>query len=330
MKILRIGDPHIKPTNVDEAERLMHFVNDTILERQPDRVEIMGDLFHTHSIVRLEVLEFWEGWLDTLTSHENIDFYVLRGNHDMASDAEFSASALLAFKHLKRKNLKICELPRVDGIYAYVSYYKDHDRFIEIANGCAESGAKVLICHQTFDGSRYETGIYAPDGIDASKINFNLIISGHIHTHQDMMKDGRRILYPGTPKWDTAADANEDKGIWLYEHDDATGAILSEELITTHHVVTKIVNMTWVEGMPCEPIPDGCKVTVELVGSSKWIDEQKITLKGKVSLKTKITDRVERKDRNAGKNFADFVANKFTTDLNKVELLRYMRERGIV
>jgi DNA repair exonuclease SbcCD nuclease subunit len=330
MKILRIGDPHIKPTNVEEAEKLMHFVNDTILERQPDRVEIMGDLFHTHSIVRLEVLEFWEGWLDTLTSHENIDFYVLRGNHDMASDEEFAPSALLAFKHLKRKNLKICELPRVDGIYAYVSYYKSHEKFIEVSNRCAEQGAKVLICHQTFDGSRYETGIYAPDGIDATKINFNLIISGHIHTHQDMMKDGKRILYPGTPKWDTAADANEDKGIWLYGHDDATGAILSEELITTHHVVTKIVNMTWVEGMPCEPIPDGCKVTVELVGSSKWIDEQKVALKGKVSLKTKITDRVERKDRNAGKNFADFVANKFTTDLNKVELLRYMRERGIV
>jgi DNA repair exonuclease SbcCD nuclease subunit len=334
MKILRIGDPHIKPSNLDEAENLLHFINDTILERQPDRVEILGDLFHTHAIVRLEVLEFWVEWLDVLLSHENIQFYVLRGNHDMANDQENSPSVNSVFKLIRKKNFHYCDNPhaepKIDGPFAYVSYYGDHNKFIEVANNCAREGSKVLICHQTFDGSKYESGIWAPDGIDASKINFDLIISGHIHTHQDMIKDGKRIIYPGTPKWDTAADANEDKGIWMYEHDDVTGAIKSEELIRTAHVVTKIAKLTWIEGMPCEAIPSGCKVTVELIGSSSWVEVCSKSLKGTCQIITKVTDKTERTTRNAGKNFPDFVANKFQTDMDRIELLKYMKGLNIV
>jgi DNA repair exonuclease SbcCD nuclease subunit len=332
MNILRVGDPHIKPSNLEEAEALLYFINDFILEYKPARVEILGDLFHTHAIVRLEVLYFWVEWLDVLLAHEDVEFFVLRGNHDMASDQEHCPSVYSIFKHIRKKNFHYCEYPQVHGPFAYVSYYSDHKKFIEIANNCAlpEHGAKVLICHQTFDGSKYESGIYAPDGIDASKLNYNLIISGHIHTHQDMMKNGQRILYPGTPKWDTAADANEDKGIWLYEHDDSTGAIKHQKLIRTAHVVTKIVKLTWIEGLPLEAIPSGCKVTVELIGSAKWVEEHKEKLKGHVEIMTNITDRAERKVREPGKNFADFVANKFQTDVNKIELLKYMKGLGIV
>jgi DNA repair exonuclease SbcCD nuclease subunit len=321
---------------LDEAEKLMHFINDIILERQPDRVEILGDLFHTHSIVRLEVMAFWAGWMDVLVAHENIEFYVLRGNHDMANTEENCPSALMIFKDMwrKHKNLHIVENPHADpkkeGLFAYVSYYHDQDTFIEVANNCAKEGAKVLVCHQTFGGANYETGIPALDGIDVSKLNYDLIISGHIHTHQDIMKEGKRILYPGTAKWDTASDANEDKGIWMYEHDDSTGAILKEELIRTAGVVTKIVNLTWVEGMDCEAIPSGCKVTINLVGSAKWIQEESSKLKGYVEITSKTTDKVERKDRNPGKSFADFVANKFSTDLDKKELLLYMRGLKLV
>lgn len=332
MKILRIGDPHIKPSNLEEAEDLMHFINDVILERQPDRIEILGDLFHTHAIVRLEVLEFWVEWLDVLLTHE-IPLYVLRGNHDMASDQENCPSVFSVFKLIKKKHFHYCDNPRadqkIDGPFAYISYYGDHKAFIDVANNCAKEGAKVLICHQTFDGSKYESGIWAPDGIDASKINFSLIISGHIHTHQDMMKDGKRIIYPGTPKWDTASDANEQKGIWMYEHD-SDGAIIREEFISTGEVCTPLVSLTWLEGQPKPEYSEQADVTIELVGSAQWIAEQEALLKGTVEIRSKRTDKTERTTRNAGKNFADFVANKFQTDLDKIELLKYMKGLNVV
>lgn len=331
MKILRIGDPHIKPSNLEEAEKLMHFINDKIRELQPDRVEILGDLFHTHSIVRLEVMEFWQGWIDVLLSHEHIDIYVLAGNHDRATTDEMAYSALSVFQLIKKKNLKIVELPRVDGIYAYVPHYHDTKKFIEVSNECAKRGAKVLVCHQTFDGSHYENGFYAPDGIDFTKLNFPLIISGHIHTRQVLnnIVTSQTVIYPGTPKWDTEADANQDKGVWYYEHDDITGAITKEELIRTAGVVTSLVSIVWKEGEPQLAIPSGCEVTVELIGSSAWIEKEKENLKGHVKIKTKITDRAKKAERQAGKSFQDFVKNLFVTDMDRDALLKTMKEMGI-
>lgn len=333
MKILRIGDPHIKPSNVEECEKLMHFIYETIHAEKPNRVEIMGDLFHTHSIVHLSVLEFWDAWLDMFIDDPEIEVVVLVGNHDKSTTEEFSFSALSVFKHMRAKNLKICELPRVEGIYAYVPYYHNPETFIDIANNCADKyGAKVLICHQTFDGSHYEAGFYAPDGIDPSKLRFDLIISGHIHTRQTLknIATGQTIIYPGTPKWDISSDANEDKGIWMYEHDDKTGAVISEKLLRTSHVVTKIVHLIWKEGEPLEAIPSGCKVSVELVGSRKWVETYRDTIKGHVAITTKITDKVEKKEREPGKSFPEFVAKKFKTDVDRMELLRYMKELDIV
>lgn len=324
MKVLRIGDPHIKPTNIDEADNLFGFINGVILDEKPDRIEILGDLAHTHSILRLEVLEFWDTWLDTLS--ESCELYVLIGNHDRATNQEGAPHCLLAFKHFKKKNLKIVENARIDGIFGYMSYYHDNDRFIDIANNLVSMGAKVLVCHQTFGGAKYESGVYAPDGIDPSKINCNLIISGHIHSTQTIKNGDQTIVYPGTPKWDSMSDANEDKGIWLYEHDDVTGAIISEKLIRTAGAVTKIVSLVWTEGQDLPAIPSGCKVGIELVGSSEWVNKHKKALKGQVAIKTKITDRVDKTARQPGKSFNDFVANLFVTSVDRKEIARFMKE----
>ncbi len=332
MRILRIGDPHIKWSNLEEAEKLFHFINDQILEIKPDRVEILGDLFHTHAVIRLEVLEFWNGWLDVLVAHEDVEFVVLIGNHDMTGSYHSHTSALGVFKHMARKhrNLKIVENPRTEGIYGYVSYTHDRNTFYDIARGLASEGAKILVCHQSFLTSKFESGTYDPDGFDPSQIPFDLIISGHIHAHQKCIADGKTIIHPGTPKWDTLSDANQEKGIWLYEHDDVTGAILSERMIGTKHVVTKIVEIVWEEGKPLPAIESGVKTTIELIGSSAWVSEHKKALKGHYGLKSQITDRADKSERKPGKNFQDFMLNLYVTKADKPKLLEYMRNNGII
>jgi len=63
-----------------------------------------------------------------------------------------------------------------DGVHA-LSFHKDEDQFLSKL----KSG-KILFCHQTFDGAKFENGFYAPDGFDFSGIKYEKIISGHIHT----------------------------------------------------------------------------------------------------------------------------------------------------
>ncbi len=321
MKCVYVGDPHVRPNNLEEWENLAHFILETILSEKPDRIVILGDLLHTHSVIRLEVLDFWNNWLDILS--EACELYVLVGNHDQSGDFNQHTNALSVFKRIKRKTLRIIENPQDHDLYAYMPYYHNHADFIESANYLAAKGCKVLVCHQTFSESQFENGMYAPDGIDPDLLNYDLIISGHIHKSQQFGK----IVYPGTATWQSASDANEDKGIWLYDHDDQTGKILSKRLIRTAHVVTKIVSLIWKEGEALPAIPSGCKVNIELVGSSQWVSDQKKALKGSCSVKTRITDKTNRVNRTTGRSFEDFISTVYPTS-NKERLIKYMRDNG--
>ena len=326
MLILRIGDPHVKPSNIDESDALMSFVNDMVLKYKPQRIEILGDLYHTHSLIRLEVQDFWNQWLDTLS--EAAELFVLVGNHDQSGDYNSQSNALSVFNHIKKRNLKIIDNARHEGPFAYLAYHHNHEELVLKANNMAALGAKVLVCHQTFDGSKYESGMYAPDGIDPALFHYDLIISGHIHSTQTIVSPTQTVIYPGTAKWDTASDANETKGIWLYEHDDVTGSIIKVTMLPTNEVCTPIISVIWNEGEPMPELPEKAKASVELIGSGDWVTKNKAMLKGKVSVKSKITDKANKERRNAGTSFQDFITNIFDKEFPGT--LEYAKELKLV
>lgn len=323
MKILRIGDPHVRVTNLEEWEKLAHFIVDVALEKSPDRIEILGDLFHTHAVIRLEVQDFWTCWLETLSDKQEL--FVLRGNHDMSGDHNLNISALSIFNRLKKKNLHIIENPQAYGVYGYVPYHHDNDRFVEHANNLAKEGCKILVCHQTFSGSKYENGFYDPNGIDPDLLKFDTIISGHIHARQRFGK----VIYPGTPVWSSSSDANQPKGLWLVEHDDL-GKIVEEEFVDTSKVCTPYIELIYSEGDQEPIVPSNAKVSLILKGSSAWISREKEKFKGKVNLKAKFTDVKKVETRKVGKGFEDFLRNTFSSTLDKDRLMKLAKETGIV
>jgi len=328
LKILRVGDPHVKVTNIEESRRLVEFVSKKAIELKIDRIEILGDLFHTHAIIRLEVLDFWLWALELLN---NIcEVIVLIGNHDQSGDYSSNSSALDIFAKIKNDNLKIINVAKLEGIFAYIPYMHNRDIFIENANSLAEKGAKVLICHQTFEGSKYENGFYAPDGVDPEKISqkYIHIISGHIHSRQEF----GRIDYPGTARWDTAADANLPKGIGIYEHENETGKIINRQFLSTEEICCPIYKLSWHEGKSQPIIPTGAKVFMELIGSSTWVAAQKELLQNKCSISTKITDRIRTEERKTGNSLEQFLTVYFnvTSGIDRGKLIQYMRDLKIV
>jgi DNA repair exonuclease SbcCD nuclease subunit len=325
MKVLRIGDPHAKIGNLAEMARLMIFVSEVAIEKDVDRIEILGDLFHNHAILRVEVLDFWVHFLESLS--EIKETFIIEGNHDQPGDFNVNTSSLRIFNKLNNKNLVIVDSPIVDGIFGYMPYYHDANKFIEESNSLALKGAKILVCHQTFSGSKYDNGMYAPDGIESDKLNFNLIISGHIHKYQ---KFGN-VIYPGTPKWDSISDANEKKGIWIFEHDDINGEIKSQEFLSTENVCTPILSFVYKETDSGPPDwPENAKVNIELVGTSNWISSTKEKFKGKCSITCKITDKKKNIVRKTGKSFEDFLNTVYTSLVDKKELISYAKELGLV
>jgi predicted phosphodiesterase len=327
MKILRVGDPHAKVTNIDEMDRLLEFVAAMALEHKVDRIELLGDLFHTHAVLRLEVLELWKHWLDHLS--DICELVVLVGNHDMSGDYNSNSSALDIFDLMKKKNLQIVNFAKVLGVFGYVPYIHNNEKFIEAANHLVAYGAKVLVSHTTYQGSKYESGMYAPDGVDPEKLQFDLLISGHVHSRQRFRTNkGQEVIYPGTARWDTNSDANEPKGLWLVEHG-PEGGIISEQFLDTSHVCAPIISVELKEGEEMSKYPEGARVTVNLIGSSEWVAKQKATLKGKYSFTAKITDKAKLEHRKSGKSFLDFMTNHFESK-NKQKLLDYMKVLEIV
>lgn len=326
MNILRVGDPHAKVNNLDEMNKLFTFIEQKAKEKQVDRIELLGDLFHSHAVLRLEVQEFWLNCLNNLS--KICETVALVGNHDLSGDYGSDFSALSVFSLLENKNLIVIEKPKCIGYVAYIPYIHDNNLFIEHALALKDNGAKILVCHQTIQGSKYESGIFAPDGIPTGEWSesYSHVISGHIHKHQNF----GNIIYPGTPRWDSTADANEKKGIWIYTHNDTTGIIENTEFISCENICTPILEIEYFEGKEEPKIPKNSKVSIVLIGSSDWIRKEKIKFKNKASIKTKFTDTKKHQNRKTGKGLEDFIKNIYNTNINKESILKVAKEIGIV
>jgi DNA repair exonuclease SbcCD nuclease subunit len=322
MKILRLGDPHVKPNNIKESDALMVFVFNKCKELKVDRLEILGDLADTHSILRLEVLEFWQNWIRKLSKNK-IQTIILRGNHDVGGDYSNDYSWLHVFGHLENITIVIDPI-EFQGI-GYMPYIHDNKEFVEKANELAKY-SKVLVSHTTYQGSKYDNGMYAPDGVDPDLLDpsFTSLITGHVHSEQEF----GRVWYPGTARWLSKSCANRRKGIWLCEHAD-DGTLLSKEFISTESVCTPIISLNWKEGQEKPVIPANAKVDIELIGSSEWVTKTKKELIGSVSVSSKITDTKKSKERKSGKSLYEFLSKHYETN-KREKLISYMKGLDLV
>ena len=229
MKRLIVGDPHVKPDDLEDCERLLSYIKSIVTkDTSIQDIDFLGDMFHTMGVIHSEVLAFWTKWLYELSDICTVN--VIVGNHDQTPGK--TAHSLLPFKNTDPNNLKIYDKPATEGAISFLPYIHDNEEFVKAAN---EAKGQVLYCHATFDGSQFETGYYAKGGIDPDLVKQKLIISGHLHTSQNL--DNGRILYPGSPRWLTASDANVDKHIWIVNED------WSFEKIPTDTVCSRIVKL---------------------------------------------------------------------------------------
>ena len=316
---------HVTPNNLSESSKLIDFIINKSLELGADRVEFMGDLFHTHAVKRLEVEDFWYNAFDKITKNK-ISIICLVGNHDQMNSRELNyINALNIFND--KKGVKIINKPQLIDNIAYIPYMPNNELFISASKMLFTEGAKnTLVAHQTFTGATYDSGFYAEDGIDPIVISQNKIISGHIHTRQEIGK----CLYIGTPKWDSLSDANEEKGIWLFNHDKSNGLIISSLFISTDNIVTPIKKYVITEGEKEDiELSQESKNYLELRGQTSWILNMKKKYKGLASIKATPLDRKYNKiEKNGLNTLTDYLNNNFTpiSGVSKEDVLVYIKE----
>lgn len=317
MKTLRVGDPHITVRNLDEAERLLSFIYEMAVLHDVSNIEFLGDLMHTHAVLRVEVVDFWTRHLTKMGQVFTV--LVLVGNHDQpgSREKEQQMNGLNIFNSIK--GVQVINRPMCFNKIAYIPYMSDKEAFVSSAKEMYDNGAtEILVAHQNFTVSLYS------DLIDPALIPQKAIITGHIHEQKQVGK----VFQVGTPKWDTLTDANEPKGIWIYKHN-IQGVADDKQFISTAHVVTPINKVTLNEGETEVTLDPNAKNYLELVGSSAWILQKKKEYKGLAQIKARPSDR---KSININKDKAFTMVDYLNTTfkpidgVEKAEIQAYLQE----
>jgi DNA repair exonuclease SbcCD nuclease subunit len=212
VKLLLIGDMHVVAEELPECERVGEFIAKTAEQEKPDAIVFLGDQYNNHATVHVRVQEFWLNLFERLTppaGWTGPTRIAIKGNHDLDPTHGVTAHALQAH----RDQVVVVEAPRLIGDILYLPYTHDSEQFYHWVGQAPQ--ASGVICHQTFNGSQYENGFYAKDGLDLERVPQKWIISGHIHAPQIIGK----LWYPGAPRWRSASDANTVRGIYLVDFD---------------------------------------------------------------------------------------------------------------
>lgn len=255
---LLIGDMHVKKDNIDESLKLINWITCLCLDRKLIPV-FMGDQYDKHGIIHAEVLDFWVNSFSQMKNSGIDRIIAIRGNHDMNGSGEYSS--MVAHSDSVVDIRCSCEIG--NNIWA-IPYHKSNDDFIVEVKSAYENKAKIILCHQEFDGAKYDNGFYAPHGVKLEQLPDMNYISGHIHTKQRLA--GGKIEYIGSPRQFTISDAGVEKFVAIMHINGAIDYIKVPETICEPFKVFEI-------GPDCKKlpdIPDSVKSIIKISGNKDF------------------------------------------------------------
>lgn len=236
---------------------------------------------------------------------------------------ERTESAFSVFKNSKRK-INIIDQPEIINGIAMIPFTSSEEQFINDCKHLHSLGAdKLVICHQTFNGAKYESGMYAPDGFDHTKVPQEKILSGHIHIKQEFDK----VEYIGTWRWMTKSDANDEKGYCIMTNN-SDGSIKNMKFVSTENICKPIYELLINEGEDLPEMKKDAKYYITLKGSKKWANTFKKKIKNNAIVSVSSTDKkVKRINLDTVKNIEDFINAHFSIEreVTKEEVVEYIK-----
>lgn len=197
-----VGDPHIKPGNLETTAQLFDLV-----EGMGRPVIWLGDMLDTKEVVRSRCLNVLYRYL----KGSDLQHTILVGNHDW-HNLECKDHALEPLKELE--NATIVDKPLIINEMLLLPYIHSPKEFKEtVAKYARRVVSTVLIMHQGVNGFDFGNGFIEENGVDMGDLpKFGTIISGHFHKYQ---KKGN-LTYVGTPFSHSFGESNQDKYIMLF------------------------------------------------------------------------------------------------------------------
>lgn len=220
-KVMVIGDLHFGHKSGDrETAAYQQRVFDEFIFPLIDQLGIKyviqtGDFFDSRKAIRHDTMEFVREHIIPKTKGQ--EWHVLVGNHDMHMKETIfpnSCNELLA----GYDNFTIYNEPaalKIDGIAIDMIPWLCRDNRKQVLDFISNSTSSIAVGHFELTGFQYYRGM-ASQGEDSHFLaNYNQVWSGHFHT----ISKNAHILYVGTPYQLTFGDADDDRGVWVYDTD---------------------------------------------------------------------------------------------------------------
>lgn len=185
MKLLCIGDLHIKVDNLSVIDILETQLCELLRGETIDGIVILGDVLHTHEKIHTAPLNRALK-LFTNLSALCCPIFILVGNHDYIQNDQF-----LTDHHWMNVLKNWDKVHVVDRIVFYKNVcfcpYVPVGRLLEaLETGSADwKTTRAVFCHQEFEGAAMHNGIVSLCG-DKWNADWPKAISGHIHSRQDL------------------------------------------------------------------------------------------------------------------------------------------------
>jgi DNA repair exonuclease SbcCD nuclease subunit len=281
-KILIVGDVHVTPQELDDCKALGDLVVKTAVEQSVDCVLFLGDLYHANSIVHTPAIAFWNSLFGRLVEFTKAEIVALVGNHDQFSPTIRDPYSLIVHAeqsprvHIVDKIQSLAFLPNL----VLAPYYADHEGFLQdiLTFKNSNPGVKTLVCHQTFDGAKFNEGFYAKDAVNPHAVPMN-IIAGHIHTQHSF----GNVWYPGSPRWRILSDANQEKHLHVVDMG-ADGNYTVSVRVSTGEVCRRIFQYVDSPESPANvAASQRDDVRVDVYGPPDYVRDRMVELKAKHS-----------------------------------------------
>jgi DNA repair exonuclease SbcCD nuclease subunit len=218
LKILLIGDPHLKLSNISLVSQFLNWILEIIEEKKPDMVINLGDTFNDHAVIRSEIAGMFKKHVDDVLDLCR-DYRYILGNHDMFKPNDSTYHALIPFKSIK--GFTVYDKPFHDSLFSFIPYIHNPSDF-------PLETKPIAFVHQTFTGANYGGGYLAPDTeVHLEDVSADLIISGHIHGSQ-WLSD--KVFYPGTPFAQSVDDVDQEKGVYLLDSESRSLSFIKSPL----------------------------------------------------------------------------------------------------
>lgn len=166
---------------------------------------IGGDILHgksiIHAIAQDIMLDYFSHWKDL------IKFYVIDGNHDLSGKGHNVVSALKPLRYMDGLTwVPFDEVLRIGDII-FVPYGPDMVDVIKNAS------AKTLISHFGLSEGVLNSGISIISEISLKSLigKYELVLLGHYHKPQEIIRDDIRLYYVGSPIQLDWGEKNDEK-----------------------------------------------------------------------------------------------------------------------